>query len=136
MRKRRSPTTTRMSGGRAVLALALFGICALGGEKRAPAEPTIVAGTVFREPGFALPNAEVTLRVAKAPEGVKVAKSQTVASNFRGEFSFRVPAARAEYVLSVKAAGLVPEEKAVVVGADPERLEIYLTLKPEAPKGK
>jgi len=36
----------------------------------------------------------------------------------------------------VKAPGLIQEEKPAVLGGEPERIEIYLTLKPEVPKGK
>jgi hypothetical protein len=133
---RRKKKTTRIIGGRLAVVLSIFAHCASGGEKKPPPEPSIVAGTVFREPGFAMANAEVTLTVRTAPLGVKAPKQQKTTSNFRGEYSFRVPAGKAEYVVSVKASGFVPEEKPAVVGDDPERLEIYLTLKPDASKGK
>lgn len=133
---RRKTKTTRMSGARLALVLSLFAVQAFAGDQKPRAEPSVVAGTVFRDPGFALPNAEVTLTVKTPPQGVKVPKRQTVISNFRGEYSFRVPAAKAEYVISVKARGLVAETRPAVLGDDPERLEIYLTLKPEASKGK
>ena len=125
-----------MNGGRLALFLLLFSLVAPAGDKKPPPEPSIVAGTVFRDPGFALANAEVTLAVKTAPPGVKVPKLQKTTSNFRGEYSFRVPAAKSEYVVSVKAPGLMPEEKPAVLGGEPERLEIYLTLKPDASKGK
>lgn len=116
------------------MSLGALGLCAA--DKKAPAEPSIVAGTVFREPGFALADAEVKLFVKAAPEGVKVLKVQKTRSNFRGEYSFNVPAAKAEYVIRVKAPGFVPHEKFVVLGGDPERIEIYVTLKLEISKGK
>ena len=125
-----------MIGAKQAVLLVLLGLAAGAADKKAPPEPSIVAGTVFRDPGFALANAEVTLAVKTPPQGVKVPKIQKTTSNFRGEYSFRVPAAKAEYVISVKAAGLIPEEKPAVLGNDPERLEIYLTLKPEVLKGK
>jgi Carboxypeptidase regulatory-like domain len=136
-RKRtRRKKTTRMIGGRLAVLFSLFALCASGGDKKPPPEPSIVAGTVFRDPGFAMANAEVTLTLKTAPQGVKAPKQQKTTSNFRGEYSFRVPAAKAEYVVSVKASGFVPEDKPAIVGDDPERLEIYLTLKPDASKGK
>lgn len=125
-----------MIGARLALLLVLFGLTAGAADKKAPPEPSIVAGTVFRDPGFALANAEVTLAVKTPPQGAKVPKIQRTTSNFRGEYSFRVPAAKAEYVVSVKVVGLIPEEKPAVLGSEPERLEIYLTLKPEVFKGK
>ncbi|HEY3440699.1 MAG TPA: carboxypeptidase-like regulatory domain-containing protein [Paludibaculum sp.] len=128
--------TTRMIGARLALLVALSGLAAGAADKKAPPEPSIVAGTVFRDPGFALANAEVTLTVKMPPVGVKAQKVQKTTSNFRGEYSFRVPAAKAEYVVSVTAAGLIPEEKSAVLSGEAERLEIYFTLKPEAPKGK
>lgn len=124
-----------MSGASLAIVLLLFALQAGAAEKKPPAEPSVVAGTVFRDPGFALANAEVTLAVKTPPQGVKVPKLQKTTSNFRGEYSFRVPAARAEYVVTVKAPGFVAEEKPAVLGGDPERLEIYLTLKPKASKG-
>ena len=133
---RRRKKTTRMIGGRLAVFLSLFALCAFGGDKKPPPEPSIVAGTVFRDPGFAMANAEVTLTVKTPPQGIKTPKQQKTASNFRGEYSFRVPAAKAEYVVSVKAPGFVPEEKPEVLSGEPERLEIYLTLKPDASKGK
>ncbi len=133
MRKKKK----RMNGARLALVLAVFALWAAAGDQKARLpEPSIIAGTVFRDPGFALADAEVTLTVKAPPEGAKVPKIQKTTSNFRGEYSFRVPAAKAAYVISVKAAGLMPEEKPAVLGGEPERLEIYLTLKPEAPKGK
>ena len=111
-------------------------LAALAGDKKPPPEPSVVAGTVFRDPGFALAGADVTLSVKTPPQRVKVPKVQRTISNFRGEYSFRVPAARAEYVITVKAPGLIDEEKTAALGDDPERLDVYLTLKPKDTKGK
>lgn len=62
---------------------------------RNEAPHAVVAGTVFRENGFSLPGAAVTLAVKEAP-GVstkKMKKLQSV-SDPRGEFAFRVPPGR------------------------------------------
>jgi len=125
-----------MIGARLALFVALLVLAAGAADKKEPPEFSIVAGTVFRDPGFALANAEVTLTVKAAPKGQKVPKIQKTTSNFRGEYSFRVPTAQADYVITVKAPGLIQEEKPAVLGGEPERIEIYLTLKPEVPKGK
>jgi len=45
----------------------------------------VVAGVVFRENGFSLPGATVTLAMKEAPKGKKL---QAV-SDARGEFAFR-----------------------------------------------
>src|SRR5512134_3393652 len=47
----------------------------------------VVAGTVFREPGFALRGAEVTLAADPAPPKFKPMKTT---SDGRGEFAFRI----------------------------------------------
>ena len=87
-----------------------------------------VAGTVFREPGFALHGAAVRLQVKAPPEGVKRPKPQKAVSDARGEFAFRVPAGKAEYTISVQAAGFASEQKPASVTAD-ERVDVYFELK-------
>lgn len=93
-------------------------------------EPAVVAGTVFRDPGFAFPRAEVQLTVRTPPKGVKPPKAQKILSDGRGEFAFRVPAAQAEYVVTVKAAGYTSEERTAVMSGAPERVDLYFNLKP------
>jgi hypothetical protein len=107
------------------LLLAPFGLAAGKAE-----EPAVIAGTVFREPGFALPRAEVQLTVKRPPQGMKVPKPQKILSDGRGEFAFRVPAAQAEYVVTVKAAGFSPEERTATLSGAPERVDLYFNLKP------
>lgn len=92
-----------------------------------PKAYAVVAGTIFREPGFVLPNAEVVLRMA-APPGVKHPKPLATRSDGRGEYAFRVPAGKAEYAISVKADGFMGEEKPAKVEYD-ERVDIYFTLR-------
>jgi hypothetical protein len=88
----------------------------------------VIAGTVFREPGFALPQARVRLRVLQPPDVKKKPKDQQLLSDARGEFAFRVPAGAARYQLDVSAEGFVPQEKEVAVAAD-ERVDSYFELK-------
>jgi hypothetical protein len=88
-----------------------------------------IAGTVFRDPGFALRGAEVILEPApEAPTSVKVKKMRLV-SDARGEFAFYVPAEPLRYQLTVKAAGLAPEQRYVTIAGE-ERQDVYVTLKP------
>jgi len=102
----------------------------------------VVAGTVFRDPGFALPGAEVTLEPVAPPpiEGnpsapasskkVKV-KRMTAVSDRRGEFAFRVPAEPMRYHVSVRAAGLKPDRKEVTIQGE-ERQDVFFKLEAAA----
>jgi hypothetical protein len=90
----------------------------------------VIAGTVFRDPGFALPRVEVILTAKVAPAGAKKAKPQKLLTDARGEFAFYVPPEKATYVVSVKAAGLEPQEKTVELSGGFERTDTYFTLKP------
>ena len=83
---------------------------------------SIVAGTVFRPPGFALGGAEVTLK----PESGKVQRS---VSNTRGEFAFRVPSRLASYTVRVKADGFEVQEKTTEIGID-QRIDLAFELNP------
>lgn len=92
-RKRRRKTTI---GARLIVLLLLLALspilpAGLLGAGDKPSESAVVAGTVFREPGFALPGAEVTLTVKTVPEGEG---AQAPEEGFRcaGEFAFYVPA--------------------------------------------
>lgn len=123
----RTRTTTGASLAILLLTLPLPG--AGGGKK--DLDPAVVAGTVFREPGFALPRAGVTLTLKDPPQGVKAPKVQKAVSNSRGEFAFRVPGAKAGYLLSVSAEGFQPQEKPVTISGPAERQDVYFELKPE-----
>ncbi len=123
MRKTRKRTGTSLL---ALLALAFLGAAGLAAEEK-PKAYAVVAGTVFREPGFVLPRAEVALRMTAPPPGVKRSKTLTTRSDDRGEYAFRVPAGKAEYAVSVKADGFVGEEKPAKIESE-ERVDIYFTL--------
>jgi len=123
-RKTRTRIGTRLLPFLALLLLCLVEASAGAGQK----SYAVVAGTVFREPGFTLPGAEVVLRMTVPPPGVKRPKPLTVRSDGRGEFAFHVPAGKAEYLLSVKADGFLGEEKPVMIESE-ERVDIYFTLR-------
>jgi len=125
---RKKKTRTRI-GTRPLLLLALLLLCCFGasaGEKQK--SYAVVAGTVFREPGFALPGAEVVLRMTVPPPGAKHPKSLAARSDGMGEYAFRVPPGKAEYSVSVKADGFVGEEKPAKIESE-ERVDIYFTLR-------
>jgi hypothetical protein len=121
-------TRTRI-GTRPLLLLALLLLCFFGASAADKQKSyAVVAGTVFREPGFTLPGAEVVLRMTTPPAGVKHPKPLTVRSDGRGEYAFHVPPGRAEYSVSVKADGFVGEEKPAKIESE-ERVDIYFTLR-------
>jgi hypothetical protein len=127
-KKTRKKTRTRI-GTRLLSLLALLLLCCFGaaaGEKQKSF--AVIAGTVFREPGFAVSGAEVVLKTTVPPPGVKHPKSLTTRSDGRGEYAFHVPAGTAEYSVSVKAEGFVGEEKPAKIDSD-ERVDIYFTLR-------
>jgi len=121
-----------MNGSRRARLLAILGVCAIvaaSGAKKHEAGPyAIVAGTVFRDPGFALPDASVVLMLRGDP---KAKKLQQAVSSPRGEFAFRVPPEPATYVVKASAKGYQAEEKEAVISGE-ERVEVTLTLVPES----
>lgn len=87
----------------------------------------VIAGTVFRDPGFAFPGVAILLE--PAPEGktsVKVKKMDAVTDS-RGEFAFRVPAAAMRYNLTIQATGHTTEKRSVTIAGE-ERQEVFVTL--------
>jgi hypothetical protein len=114
------------------LAAAMWG-CALllAAADRPPlkndAPYAVVAGSVFRESGFSLPGATVTLAVKDAP---KVKKLQSV-SDARGEFAFRVPPEAGTYVVRASMKGYQPAEKEASLTGE-ERVEVTLVLSSES----
>lgn len=110
------------------LLLSLFLLAPLAaGEKKAPATYAVVAVTVFREPGFALPGAEVSL----TPAGDS-AKPKKAVCDARGEYAFRVSAEPKSYLVHATAKGFRPEEKKVDIHGESERAEVTLELRAES----
>jgi Carboxypeptidase regulatory-like domain len=116
-----------------LITAALLG-CALllAAADRNDAPHAVVAGTVFRENGFSLPGAAVTLAVKDASGGPnkKVKKLQSV-SDSRGEFAFRVPPGAATYLVRASLKGFQPVEKEASVSSE-ERAEVTLVLPSES----
>jgi hypothetical protein len=98
----------------------------LSAADRNEAPHAVVAGTVFRENGFSLPGAAVTLAV----KDKKAKKLQSV-SDGRGEFAFRVPPGAATYVITASLKGFQSVEKEASVSAE-ERVEVTLVLPAES----
>ena len=93
--------------------------------QKASQATAMVAGSVFRDTGFSLPGAEVTVAVKAARK-----KEWKVVTDARGEFVARVPAGPGEYLVTVKAKGYKPAEKNVTIAGD-ERVDLSLILEPE-----
>jgi hypothetical protein len=121
---------------RAVIILALLlavVLPAAAGKKKVVPEPYgLVAGSVFRDSGYALPSAEITLVPNPPPNTppVKMKKLQAV-SDARGEFVFRVPAASMSYLVKVAAKGFHGEEKPVTIQGE-ERVDVTFMLHEES----
>jgi hypothetical protein len=117
------------------LLLLLIGILPLAQAGKKTAEPesyALVSGTVFRDPGFALPNATVTLTPNPSPGSspTKMKKQQGV-TNSRGEFVFRVPPVGMRYSVRAAAKGYREEEKSIDVEGE-TRIEVTLSLHEES----
>lgn len=114
-----------------VLLIPVSGLCLLSGpqERGKSGRPhALISGTVFRDPGFSLPGAEIELEPdPKGKTSVKVKKMKAV-SDSRGEFAFRVPPEPMSYTLSFRARGFQPEQRSVTISGE-ERQEVYVTLK-------
>ena len=94
----------------------------------------VVGGTVFRDSGFALAGAEITLEPdPPATPGTKAkVKKLKSASSPRGEFTFRVPPVAARYRVTVSAKGFQSADKVVEVAGGAERVDATFTLAPES----
>lgn len=92
----------------------------------------VVAGTVFRDNGFSLPGAAVTLAMKDAP-GAPKRKMRTLqsVSDGRGEFAFRVYPAAATYLVRASLKGFQSVEKEASVAGE-ERVEVTLVLPAES----
>ena len=128
--------TKRTKSGSSVVGSNLVGskfavllVCGLlssaAGKK--PEPYAVVAGTVFREDGFSLAGASVTLLPKDAPKGKKL----EAVSDARGEFAFRVPAGAATYVVKAVRKGFQPAEKEASVSGE-GRVDVTLLLSAES----
>jgi hypothetical protein len=116
---------------RTVLFLAILSAVVMAGDKKKPGDPeTVIAGSVFHDPGYALPEATVTLLLRDDPKHKKLAQLETT---YRGEFAFHVPSTPAVYVVKASAKGYRSEEKEASV-TGPDRVDLTFTLEPETKK--
>jgi hypothetical protein len=101
-------------------------------SKNASAPYALIAGTVYRPPGFALPGAEVVVS-PEQPEvnGAKLKKAEAV-TDARGEWAIRVPPVPAKWQVNVKIDGYRPEQRSVSVEGE-QRVDLSITLEPARP---
>jgi len=111
---------------------ALFLTQVLFAQGKRKAEPyAVIAGTVFRDPGFAQPGASVVLVLKSAP----TKKLQRQISSPRGEFTFRVPASPNRYVITATLKGFQTAREEIEI-QDQEQINATLLLVPESKKGR
>lgn len=107
-------------------------LCAAGKPQvKNDARHAVVAGTVFRENGFSLPGAAVTLEIQDAPQAPKKMKKIQSVSDARGEFAFRVPPGAATYIVRGSMKGFKSVESKASVSGE-ERVEVTLLLPTES----
>jgi hypothetical protein len=87
----------------------------------------VIAGTVFRDPGFAQPGASVVLTLKSAPSK----KLQHQISSPRGEFTFRVPATPNSYVVTATLRGFQTAREEIEIQGQ-EQINATLLLVPES----
>ena len=126
-------TKTRKTGSLLLVVLAIAGGLGLPAMGLAEDKKTVsvIAGTVFREPGFAMSGAVVTLEEADPPAKGKRSKPQKVSSDAHGEFAFRLPASETKFKVTAAAKGFGTQTKeaATVPGV---RVDVFFELKPES----
>jgi hypothetical protein len=88
-----------------------------------------LAGTVFRDPGFAQPGAVVVVSLKSDPEK----KLQEAVTDRRGEFLFRVAPGPAAYLLTATLKGFKRDRQDFDVSGE-ERINATLLLVPESKK--
>ena len=132
MKKRRKRRKKRI-GISLLLLAAVFTLPALGDKKKEAESYFLVAGTVFQESGFALPNADVVLIPDPQPDAprTKIKKLQTV-SDSRGEFAFRISTIAMRYIIKVSAKGFQSGEKPVTIEGQEGRLDVTFQLHEES----
>jgi hypothetical protein len=146
MKQRRTRTrkkkTTRMKtktsgNSRLWIARLLLAVCftspALAEKKNRQKEDgresspyALVAGTIYRPPGFALGGANVTITTEPPVKGSKPIK---VVTDSRGEFAVRLPTSPSKYRVDIIKEGFKAEQRTVSVQGE-ERLDLSIVLDP------
>ena len=128
MRKRKRTSGSSPSRFLPVLAILAAGALAAAGKSGKPEPFALIAGSVFRDTGFSLAGAELTIEPEPKPPS-KFKRIKTV-TDTRGEFAVRVPAAPMRYTVSVKARRYRLDRKEVSIQGE-ERVDLIFRLEPE-----
>jgi hypothetical protein len=91
----------------------------------------VIAGTVFRSPGFAVAEAEVIITPEVASGTDAKLKKIKVLTDRRGEFAAHVPAVPMRYNVDVQITGHEPQQKAVSIEGE-QRKDVYFLLEPSS----
>jgi carboxypeptidase family protein len=92
-----------------------------------PAEYALIKGSVFREDGFSVRGARVSCRRTSDAKP----RWETI-SGEGGEFAFRLPAGKMQYIIAVELSGFLPASKSVDIAKD-ERQDISIVLNARKP---
>jgi hypothetical protein len=127
----RTKTGSRLSSAGLVL-LVLLAVPALSAKKpkktsEASQPFAMIAGTVFRPPGFALPGAVIQIE----PESESKSKKVKTVSDSRGEFAVRVPPVPMKYTVTVTSNGYQAQQRTVAIEGE-QRKDLSIQLEPEA----
>ncbi len=129
--KKKKTTRKRRIGSRAALLLALALPLFAGHNKKSQGPQAAIAGTVFRDPGYAFSGVQVTLVSIPEPGSDAKPVKQNAISSPRGEFLFHVPAVESHFQLSVAAKGFEPQQKHVEIRGE-ERVDLSFLLEPKS----
>lgn len=130
--KKRTPKTT-IGSRRGVIVAVLLCLPLTAAKKEKPStasEPySLIAGTVYRPPGFAFPGAAVTLTPEQpSANGVKLKKASAI-TDARGEWALRVPPVPAQWRVDVKVDKYRPEQRSVSIIGE-QRVDLSIILEP------
>jgi len=132
-RTRKTTRRTRLAGAAVPCLLLAVALAATAQKKPGPDEAyALVAGTVFREPGFTQAGAKVVLALEGKP-GKPGKKLQEQMSSPTGEFAFRVKPGASRYTVTATLKGFVAATKTVEI-FEQEQVHATLMLVPESKK--
>lgn len=92
----------------------------------------LVAGTVFREPGFLQPGAKVVLALASQPDK----KLQEQVSGLRGEFAFRVKPETNRYIVTATLKGFETARKTIEITGQEQTSATLMLIAESNSKGR